>query len=80
MMGGQDVDLRNTTLSVKSNVTLKSLFEMNPDHYKPVALMPPEYLDVRNEINWTPLQRSDVIKSLYYAKKFVDIWGDEYRQ
>lgn len=56
---------------------LKTKFQNNQLNYLPIDLLPKEYRDIRSRGDLSPIQRGDVDKLVFYAKRIVSIEEDQ---
>lgn len=63
----------SSSVSLKSNIILKSQFERNERNYLPIDLLPKEYFDTRSWDLLTKKQQQDLIKKAFFANKIIDV-------
>jgi hypothetical protein len=66
--------LDNVSLvTLKSNIMLKKRYLEHYILYLPVELLPSDYKDARTYHDLSPLQQKELVKSLFHAKRIVDV-------
>lgn len=67
----------HTTIQPLSNITVRKLYDNDPNKFIPVDLLPKSYSDVRSFASLSKSQQEQIEKRLFYAKKVVFEDGEE---